>query len=303
MILPASVDTMTELNNTLSPTPVVKVFAAGFLTNERRLLEGTVLLSQRRNPRLALQTMADAHLADAVLVDYKDPNAVAWAKKQPWLADRTVIWVDSPHVHAAGHTVVKRPVQWPGLPIVLSRAMDNNSLAKARQQEVGNTDFHTATTISGVGTPELPKDAPAVSAQPRVLVVDDSLAVRNHVQSLLSVFDVHVSLCESGELALAMAEKTHYHCILMDVLMPGMDGYETCRRLKATVKSKKPLPVVMLTSKSSPFDRIRGKMAGCDAYLTKPVDPKELGNTLAKFIALKTPAASHPGSFPRMAMA
>ena len=186
---------------------------------------------------------------------------------------------------------------------MLSRAMDNNSLAKARQQEVGNTDFHTATTISGVGTPELPKDAPAVSAQPRVLVVDDSLAVRNHVQSLLSVFDVHVSLCESGELALAMAEKTHYHCILMDVLMPGMDGYETCRRLKATVKSKKPLPVVMLTSKSSPFDRIRGKMAGCDAYLTKPVDPKELGNTLAKFIALKTPAASHPGSFPRMAMA
>ena len=186
---------------------------------------------------------------------------------------------------------------------MLARAMNNNSLAKARQQEVGNTDFHTATTISGVGTPELPKDAPAVSAQPRVLVVDDSLAVRNHVQSLLSVFDVHVSLCESGELALAMAEKIHYHCILMDVLMPGMDGYETCRRLKATVKSKKPLPVVMLTSKSSPFDRIRGKMAGCDAYLTKPVDPKELGNTLAKFIALKTPAASHPGSFPRMAMA
>jgi twitching motility two-component system response regulator PilG len=68
--------------------------------------------------------------------------------------------------------------------------------------------------------------------------------------------------------------------------MPGIVGYEGCRRIKAGPSSeRRPTPIVMLTSKASPFDRIRGKMAGCDAYLTKPVDPTQLYEVLTKFVA------------------
>ena len=66
--------------------------------------------------------------------------------------------------------------------------------------------------------------------------------------------------------------------------MPGMDGYETCRRIKALPKTGKDVKIIMLTSRTSPFDRIRGKMAGCDAYLTKPVEAEKLHETLRRHL-------------------
>jgi twitching motility two-component system response regulator PilG len=69
----------------------------------------------------------------------------------------------------------------------------------------------------------------------------------------------------------------------MDVVMPGVDGYEGCREIKK-LQRQKVLPVVMLTSKSSPFDRIRGRMAGCDAYLGKPVNDQDLKQVLARVL-------------------
>ena len=251
----------------------LKIFAKGFQTNERRLLDGVVMLSQRRNPRLKLLDDADAPQADAVLVDAADRHAMAWAKMQPWLSDRTVIWVDSHHEHDPGHTVVKRPVQWPGLPILLARAMEENSLA-----HTGHSEFGTSSIL------ENPHPAPTAGGAPQtkcVLVTDDSLAVRNHLQSLLGRVGILVTAVENGEMALMAASQRDFDCVLMDVLMPGMDGYETCRRLKQINRN---LPVVMLTSKSSPFDRIRGKMSGSDAYLTKPVNPKDLQTALARFL-------------------
>jgi twitching motility two-component system response regulator PilG len=70
----------------------------------------------------------------------------------------------------------------------------------------------------------------------------------------------------------------------MDVLMPGADGYEGCRQVKAHCRGDHAVPVVMLTSKTSPFDRIRGKMAGCDAYLAKPVSVPDLDVVLAQLV-------------------
>ena len=67
--------------------------------------------------------------------------------------------------------------------------------------------------------------------------------------------------------------------------MPGMDGYETCRRIKALPHMLKRVKVIMLTSRTSPFDRIRGKMAGCDAYLTKPVQAQTLYTTLNEYLS------------------
>lgn len=69
--------------------------------------------------------------------------------------------------------------------------------------------------------------------------------------------------------------------------MPGVDGYQVCKLIKSKRAASK-TAVIMLTSKGSPFDRIRGAMAGCDAYLTKPVDEDKLLESIVKFLPVSS---------------
>lgn len=122
-----------------------------------------------------------------------------------------------------------------------------------------------------------------------VMVVDDNLAVREFMRTKLQPFRLNVDYATSGEEAIGLTAKRHYSCVFLDVVMPGIDGYQVCKMVK-TRKSAKPTAVVLLTSKGSPFDRIKGKMAGCDAYLTKPVDEEKLLEVIARFLQTTTPA-------------
>jgi twitching motility two-component system response regulator PilG len=116
-----------------------------------------------------------------------------------------------------------------------------------------------------------------------VMVVDDSPAVREFMRTRLEPFAFNVDFATSGEEAVGLTASRHYTCIFLDVIMPGIDGYQVCKIIKSR-KAMRATAVVMLTSKSSPFDRIRGAMAGCDAYLTKPVDEERLLEVIAKFL-------------------
>ena len=116
-----------------------------------------------------------------------------------------------------------------------------------------------------------------------VLVVDDNLAVRRFMAQKLEPFNINVDFAASGEQAIGLSGTKHYTCIFLDVVMPGIDGYQVCKIIKGNRVSKD-VKVVMLTSRDSPFDKIRGKMAGCDAYLTKPVDEDKLMNTIVRFL-------------------
>ena len=115
-------------------------------------------------------------------------------------------------------------------------------------------------------------------------MVDDSAAVRAHLSSVLDAYGYQVTAVDSGEAGVVAVNTNTFACVLMDVLMPGIDGYDACRRIKSMGKGAATPPVVMLTSKSSPFDKIRGKMAGCDAYLTKPVEKAHLMEVLAQLV-------------------
>lgn len=104
----------------------------------------------------------------------------------------------------------------------------------------------------------------------RVLVVDDIPANVKLLEARLSAeyFDVVTANC--GAQALEIAEKAECDIILLDVMMPDMDGFEVCRRLKANPKTHF-IPVVMVTALDHPSDRVRGLEAGADDFLTKPV--------------------------------
>jgi len=109
----------------------------------------------------------------------------------------------------------------------------------------------------------------------RVLAVDDSPLMRTFLQNKLQPYGISPEFASSGEEALFKISKQHYDMIFLDVMLPGMDGYDVCKMIKKN-KDNSLMKVVMLTSKDKTFDKIRGTMAGCDGYLTKPVDELKL---------------------------
>jgi two-component system cell cycle response regulator len=109
----------------------------------------------------------------------------------------------------------------------------------------------------------------------RVLAVDDSPLMRTFLQNKLSPYGISPDFASSGEEALFKISKQHFDMIFLDVMLPGMDGYDVCKMIKKN-KDNHLMKVVMLTSKDRTFDKIRGTMAGCDGYLTKPVDELKL---------------------------
>jgi two-component system cell cycle response regulator len=116
----------------------------------------------------------------------------------------------------------------------------------------------------------------------RVLLVDDSDVALKYMQNRLRHFNYECDLVHSGEEALAMVSTYNYKFVFLDVMMAGLDGYQTCKAIKNNKARRGPAPVVvMLTSKGGAIDKIRGSMAGCNAYLTKPLNDKKLGVVLA----------------------
>jgi len=118
---------------------------------------------------------------------------------------------------------------------------------------------------------------------PRVLVVEDSLVNLELVIALLEQEGCQVLTAESGEAALRLAGLERPDLILMDLQLPGMTGYEATQKLKADPATAA-IPVVALTAQAMRGDEARGRQAGCDAYLTKPLEGRILRETLRRFL-------------------
>ena len=120
----------------------------------------------------------------------------------------------------------------------------------------------------------------------RVLVVDDILPNVKVLEAKLGAEYFEVTTAGSGPEALAAVERDPPDAILLDVMMPGMDGFEVCRRLKADARWAH-IPVIMVTALSDPTDRVNGLDAGADDFLTKPVDDLSLFARLRSLVRLK----------------
>ncbi|MES2182569.1 MAG: response regulator [Pseudomonadota bacterium] len=109
----------------------------------------------------------------------------------------------------------------------------------------------------------------------KVMVIDDSNTIRRSAEIFLKTAGCEVILAEDGFDALAKISNEHPDLIFVDIMMPRLDGYQTCSLIKRNARYKT-TPVIMLSSKDGLFDRARGRMVGSDQYLTKPFTQETL---------------------------
>jgi C4-dicarboxylate-specific signal transduction histidine kinase len=125
-----------------------------------------------------------------------------------------------------------------------------------------------------------------VSQTKKILIVDDEEINREIVTAPLRIEGYELLGAESGEEALKLVETQQLDLVILDVVMPGMDGFEVCRRIREEMKQLT-LPVVFITALNDRDSRVRGKAVGCDDFLTKPVDPIELNARVRNLLRVK----------------
>jgi two-component system, cell cycle response regulator len=183
----------------------------------------------------------------------------------------------APPVQAAPVRTVMAPVAAPA-PVATPTPAQRSSV------RLGAGDFtHSRGPSPVVGNATRPMNLEDDGSLDHILVVDDSDIALKFMRNRLTRFGFRTDLVNSGEEALGRMNTRPYKFVFLDVMMEGLDGYQTCRAIKQRKYTEgKPPVVVMLTSRGGTIDKIRGTLAGCDAYLTKPLNERDLIAVLAK---------------------
>jgi len=127
------------------------------------------------------------------------------------------------------------------------------------------------------GTPQ------SVNLNVKVMVIDDSKTIRRSAETLLKKVGCEVVTAIDGFEALAKITEHKPDIIFVDIMMPRLDGYQTCALIKNN-QTFKAIPVIMLSSKDSIFDRARGRIVGSEKYLTKPFSKEDLINAITTHV-------------------
>ena len=116
----------------------------------------------------------------------------------------------------------------------------------------------------------------------KVMIIDDSNTIRRSAEIFLGQSGCQIILATDGFDALAKIVDYHPDIIFVDIIMPRLDGYQTCMLIKRNTEYQS-VPIIMLSSKKGLFDRARGRIAGSDDYLTKPFTKENLLNIAQKY--------------------
>lgn len=242
---------------------------------ERELVKRILALSESRDYVYRIVEEAQSHTAEIALVDRTEAGSTSQFER--FHAQRqdfpTVIVGDEKEPES--DYWVKRPFTATRMLGALDRLVEDRLRGANRAQP-------EAPALKVESTAATPAVAAGIY---KALVVDNSLPARKQVSVALRRAGTTAEFAEDGESALKLIEAKNYHILFLDVVLPGKDGYEVCKAIKKD-KDKKHIPVVMLTGKSSSLDKLKGKLSGCNAYLTKPVNLKEFSRTLSKWLNL-----------------
>ena len=258
----------------------IVVVMCGISGKDARMVEIVVSRAPNLKHQYQLVQAANATRCDIALVDAQAPSAVhEIAALRARFGNVPAVYVsDDGSLGVAPYRIARR-----SLLLQVLRTLDEMVVVLARSPASApaqSAKLATGATSSAPSAPAVAIEAPKLEAL-SALVVDDSLTVRTQLQGALDRIGVKAQLAENGQSAMEAVHKRRFDVIFLDVVMPGMDGYALCRQIKSSPTTRA-TPVVMLTSRSSPFDRARGALAGCDTYLTKPIDLKTFYKAIEK---------------------
>lgn len=106
----------------------------------------------------------------------------------------------------------------------------------------------------------------------KILIIEDEVAIADLEKDYLELSDFEVEIENSGDTGLAAALADNFDLIILDLMLPGMDGFEVCKK----IREEKNIPILMVSAKKDDIDKIRGLGLGADDYMTKPFSPSEL---------------------------
>lgn len=248
----------------------------------------TVTLALRRLGCLDIEQIADDEALQAVLTACR-----AGTRPAPAL-----LVVDGTLRDATGYAVVDRLLTRAGVPpmIVIEDPATMPVRGRARRAGVDRLEEPVTewrlraailrltgqrdTLVSRLGN--LPATRGSLAGA-QVLLVEDNPINQQVAQELLSNAGIEVTVADTGHAALALLDHHTYDAVLMDVQMPGLDGHETTRRLRAR-DSLRDLPVIAMTAHAMAADRERSLASGMNDHITKPIHPPELFSTLARWL-------------------
>ena len=262
-----------------------KTFAVamiGIPEQERNVLKNIFKLSLYRAYTYTLISVEEP--SQILIVDADDPNALAewraWRNKSAAQSTAGAASSRTPAVMVSKDPPANDAAHYLRRPFIATRVFG------VLDQVAAAAQAPSAAPERVIGEEPAPA-SPAVAGPPTptALVVDDSSTIRKQLELELKLLGVQVNAVESGEQAFEALAQSQYDLIFLDVVLPGIDGYQICKTIKKD-KARKKTPVIMLTSKSSPFDRVKGALAGCDTYLTKPVKQSAFQKTVRKYLKL-----------------
>lgn len=260
----------------------------GFNDVERAMLASIFALAARRDPGFAqFEPGTSGRTPDVYLVDADHPEALGEFRALHKRASLPAVLVGT-SAHGTAFPVLPRPLQWARLLQALDDAVSGGDDAPIAAPAPA-PDLRRSLPGARLGRSNTPPAAVDDATRKRmlgdtVLVVDDNATVRAFMQAKLAPFGFEVDFAETGEEAIGLSASQEYTCVFLDVVLPGIDGYQVCKLIKGNKQAIRKTAVVMLTSRSSPFDKLRGSLAGCDEYLTKPLDEDRLLEVIAKFL-------------------
>lgn len=267
----------------------------GFSETERRVMASATRLAASRGREYRLLDGAARAGADIAIVDMDDAAAVAdWKGGTGTPPPALEVRREPPGEEGEG-VHLRRP-------FTVRRLLDGLDAVAMRNYRyvsglvIGEDGADDASSADEAVLAAASRAAETAERSGRqALVVDDSAAVRRVMGIELGLFGVDVDYAATGEEALERLREGHYDLVFLDLVLPGMDGYAVCRAIRRDPRLRG-LMIIMLTGRGSRIDRIRGAMAGCTEYLTKPVAQEALHEVLQRHLLKEKDHARQQGA-------